>query len=63
MREPLASQQVIADWSDDDEDTGETLQRQATQMAAPASTAKASDLPAQGVVGQRSARGEVPKPR
>ena len=27
MREPPASLQVIADWSDDDEDTGETLQR------------------------------------
>ena len=25
MREPLASRQVIVDWSDDDEDTGETL--------------------------------------
>ena len=27
MREPLASRQVIANWSDDDEDAGEMLQR------------------------------------
>ena len=63
MREPPAGRQVIVDWSNNDEDAGDTLQQQAAWMAAPAPTARASDRLAQGVANQRSTWGEVPKPR
>ena len=35
IREPSARQQVIADWSDDDEDAGEMLQQRPARMTAP----------------------------
>ena len=43
IREPSARQQVIADWSNDDEDVGETLQQRAARMTTPTPTARAFD--------------------